>query len=387
LSLSLGASLAVGLFAPGCGAGDSGSAFQRGADAGKDIDTTPFPTLEAGVPGLAACATATARAQKVPVYMLFVVDGSGSMDNDNKWAALVPALDAIFDDFQTRADSAFGVGMTIFADKNDPTIGDTTAGPYNKMDVPIAFVDQAQHDKLRARVDGTQPNLGTPTYEVLSGQFPLLESFAPAAPLASDGKRVLVMMTDGVPDPDMPAGQNEGPWSLKLVGDEFAKTPPAGPITTFAVGIGALSGQADYNPTFMGQLAMAGGAPNRPCDPNEATNPSNMCHFQITPGGQTVAQLEQAFIDTINKIRTRVLSCDFKLQSAGGTLDPAKVNVVYTNGQGVQTLVPKDTSDGWTYDDDQHPTLVTLHGAVCDQVKADAQAKVDVVIGCLTVIR
>src|SRR5690348_7052136 len=35
----------------------------------------------------AACATATAETKRDPVYLLFVVDGSGSMDSDSKWTA------------------------------------------------------------------------------------------------------------------------------------------------------------------------------------------------------------------------------------------------------------------------------------------------------------
>ena len=378
----------VASLAQGCGSsGDNGSQFVPPFDGGDSSDQ-PVPNLDGGVPGeLAACATAKASATKIPVYMLMILDGSGSMDNDNKWAAIVPALDAIFDDLKSKADPAFGVGFLIFADKNDATITDRTAGPYNTTDVPIAFVDAVQHNKLRARLDLTSPNLGTPTYEVLSGQYPVLERFTPAPPLLPDGKKVLVFMTDGVPDPDMPAGQNEGPLSLKLASDEFAKVAPAGPITTFAVGIGALTGQADYNPQFMGALAFAGGSPNQPCDPNEATDPAKMCHFQITPGGKPVAQLKQEFIDTVNKIRTKVLSCEFKLDKSGGTIDPNKVNVVYTSGQGQSSVVPENGNDGWTYDDNGNPTKVILHGASCDIVKSDPGGKIDIVLGCKTIIR
>ena len=384
LSLSLG----VASLAQGCGdSGDNGSQFVHFADGG-DGNDQPVPNLDGSVPAdLAACATAKAQATKIPVYMLMILDGSGSMDNDNKWAAVVPALDAIFDDLKSKADPAFGVGFLIFADKNDATITDRSAGPYNTTDVPIAFVDATQHNKLRARLDLTSPNLGTPTFEVLSGQYPVLEAFVPAAPLLPEGRKVLVLMTDGVPDPDMPAGQNEGPLSLKLASDEFAKVAPAGPVTTFAIGIGALTGQADYNPQFMGALAVAGGAPNQPCDPNEATDPAKMCHFQITPGGKSVAQLKQEFIDTVNKIRTKVLSCEFKLDKSGGTLDPNKVNVVYTSGQGQASVVPENGNDGWTYDNDQNPTKVILHGASCDTVKSDPGGKIDIVLGCKTIIR
>ena len=348
-----------------------------------------LPGFEGGASGLlgAGCANATAQAKRVPVYMLIVLDGSGSMVNANKWAAIVPALDAIFDDFEVRGDPAFGVGLTIFADANDPTITEKTAGPYDKMDVPVAFVDQAQHAALHARIDLTTPNLGTPTYEVLSGQYPLLEQLAPKPPLLADGKRVLVLMTDGVPDPDMPAGQNEGPWSLKLAQTEFMKAAP-GPITTFAVGIGPLDGtQTDYDPAFMGALAVAGGAPKQPCDPTEKTNPLNMCHFQITPGGQTVDQLKEKFIEALTAIRTELLTCEYTLDKTGGVVDPTEVNVIYTSGAGTQSLLEEDPANGWTYDDPNAPTKVVLHGTTCDTVKADEYGNIEIVLGCKTITK
>jgi hypothetical protein len=377
----------------GCGTSDTGaSQFVATPDgAVPDSNPTLVPTLEAGVAGLAGCASATDQAMKIPVYMLIVLDGSGSMVDAHKWEAVVPALDSIFDDLEKRADPAFGVGLTVFADQNDPTITDFTAGPYDRMDVPVAFVDAAQHQALHARIDLTSPNLGTPTFEVLTGQFPLLEAFQPAAPLLPGGKKVLVFMTDGVPDPDMPAGINEGPYSLKLAQDESTKAPPGGPVTTFAVGVGPLPGSpTDYDPRWMGAMAIAGGSPNQPCDPNETLNPMNMCHFQITPGSQTAAQLTQEFIDTLNKIRQKVLSCEFVLDKnipGGGMLDPSKVNVVYTSGAGVQTLLPEDGANGWTYDDPTDPTEVILHGATCDTVKADVDGKIDIVLGCVTITK
>jgi hypothetical protein len=299
---------------------------------------------------------------------------------------VVGALDAIFDDFKAQASPAFGVGFTIFADREDKTITDTSAGPYSKMDVPIAFVDPAQHNRLRARVDLTEPYLGTPTFEVLSGQYPLLEAYNAAPPLLPDGKKVLVFMSDGIPDPDMPAGQNEGPWSLALAQTQHAKG-----ILTFSVGIGSIppptTGDIVYDPKFMGALAVAGGTANPGCNPNEEASAGKMCHFQITPGGKPVAQLKQEFIDALNKIRTSVLTCEFKLTRTQGDIDPARVNVIYTNGtNGQQTLVPKG-QNGWVYDDPNNPTKVILTGSVCDTVKADPRGKVEVVVGCKTVIK
>jgi hypothetical protein len=292
----------------------------------------------------AGCATAQAEAERRPVYMLFVLDGSGSMATkpdgspSNKWAAARDALGAIFDDLGAKKDSAFGVGLTIFCDTADTTCKDvvgtpnaSTAGPYDTMNVPVGFVDATQLGNLHARLDPATPNHGTPTYEVLSGQLPVLSAFTPTGSLRPGGKKVLVFISDGVPDEEMPEGRR---------------------------------------------------------DPNEVIDEKKMCHFQITPGAKTVQQLRQDFIDAINVIRTKSLSCEFPLvkPDGGASVDPSKVNVVF-DGTGGKSVLSQDGQDGWTYDDPANPTKVVLHGPTCDRVKADPAGKVSIVLGCKTILK
>ncbi len=374
--------------------GEAGS--EAGGDGGPQLGSGDGGTFDG--PGFdldSGCATASARASRQPVYMLIVLDGSGSMSQENKWAAVVPALDAFFDDMRSRADTSFGVGLTVFSDQADPTcyLGSCN-GPYTSIDVPIRYVDAAQAGALHARIDSTQPMADTPTVAVLEGQYPLLESFVPPSPLQRAGKKVLILMTDGVPnDP-----QNDPPASLQaacvtMAEDEFAKTPPAGPITTFAVGIGVYQplDPSNYDPAFMGRLAVAGGAPNAGCNPNDTSDPTKFCHFQITPGnGKTAQQLEQEFVTAIDTIRGEISSCEFTLvQSDGGVgqVDPTKVNVVYDDGSGNESVIPEDPQNGWTYDDPANPTAVILHGAACDAMKKDAKGQVDIVLGCKTLAK
>src|SRR5207253_5782776 len=101
-------------------------------DAGRTLGTVP----DAASP-LEGCATATDQVRRSPIAMLLVLDASGSMNDDAKWNAVVPALEGFIDDIAQRNDPSFGVGLTIFSDTNDPTAG---AGPYPQMVVPIASV-------------------------------------------------------------------------------------------------------------------------------------------------------------------------------------------------------------------------------------------------------
>ena len=331
------------------------------------------------------CATGTARAVHDPIYMLFVVDGSGSMNQDQKWAAFVPALDLLIDDLLSKKDTSFAVGLTIFSDTNDTTLG---KGPYPTNDVPVAYVDATQAAKLHARLDNAHPRYETPTLAVLQGQYPALESFVPTAPLVTGGKRVVAFVTDGVPYPD--PNDTQKPLVVKLVGDEFAKAAPAGPITTVSVGVGYFLPYSPqtYDPTFMGNLALAGGVPNKPCYPEITQDPSLFCHFQVTPGGGAF-QLENEFRIAFDKIRSKVASCEFTLEKAdgGAPVEPDKANVVFTDDYNEQSIVPEDPQDGWTYDDPVNPTKIVLHGKSCSALRANVRGQVEVVLGCKTVVR
>ena len=365
------------------GFGDAGP-DATAADGGTFDGDFPMPRdaslFEAG------CAIGTAHAIKDPIYVLIVLDGSGSMAMDAKWNAIVPALDLFIDDLRMKKDTSFGLGLTIFSDANDATMG---TGPYPNIDVPVAIVDDAQAGLLRQRIDATRPKGDTPTLAVLKGQIAALASFTPSLPLRPGGKKALVLMTDGVPYPD-PTTQK--PLCVQAVKDAFALAAPQGPITTLAVGIGYYFpyDPATYDQEFVGDLAVAGGAPNEGCDPIQTWDWTKFCHFQVTPNSRNdAAQLEQDFLLAFDKIRSRLASCELTLAKVDGGLpvEPGKVNVVFTDDRGYENVVPEDGMDGWTYDDPQNPSKVILNGKACTDLKANVHGKVDVVLGCKTIVR
>ncbi|MEO8798959.1 MAG: vWA domain-containing protein [Polyangiaceae bacterium] len=359
----------------GGGFGDGGGGFQ-GSDGGGTIG---------GDGGLAACATAEATASRTPVYMLIVVDGSGSMDfapqeNDPlkagsqrgvKWLAVRGALHAFWDGLVAKPDNSLGVGLYLFSSSSTKS---ATA-----IDVGIKAVDATQAAALETRVDpNVTPNGGTPLKDAYEGQLPLLKSFTPSAPLVSGGKLVMVVMTDGVPD----SGANT------IISDAtaaFAGTPK---VTTFAVGVGDPTASAsDYDEVFMGKLAVAGGAPAAGCTPGwNQSSPAGQtpCHFQITPKAKTAAMIQDEFLTAINTIRDQVSSCTFTLDKSGGAIDPSKVNVVYTSSGGASSTVPQDPTNGWSYDNPTDPSTVTLNGTACDTLKGDSNGSIKIVLGCAT---
>jgi hypothetical protein len=335
------------------------------------------------------CATATATAQRQPVYMLFVLDGSHSMNQHNKWVAVVPALEAIFDDMKTKADPGVGAGLIAFADSLDHSAA-SGFGPYPErgIDVPVTFVNVSQDTALHQRLAGTPGNItGTPTHAALTGGYSELESFSPMPPLLAGGKKVVVLITDGVPTDDCKSARGPYPTNacVQLAAMKLAEAAPLGPILTYVIGVGIYPGTGmGFDPAFLGNVALAGGSGPTGCNPNEnAAGANDLCYFQVDPTQVASAgQLQQAFENAINAIRGQVLSCTFPLQLTGaGKVDPAKVNVE-VNGM----TVPQNAANGWSYDNPASPTQIVLNGLSCVNLKNDPHAMVQIVLGCQTVV-
>jgi len=336
----------------------------------------------------AGCATATAVAKRQPAYLLFVLDGSGSMKEQNKWTAVVPALEDIFGQMETAADTGVAAGLVVFSDTNDSTMG---AGPYpGSSDVSIAFVSAAQQMALDNRLSG-MPRSSTPTQSALTGGYGEIEGFQAQAPLQSGGKKVLVLITDGVPTDgcmSTPGAANYGTNPcIELAGQKLAEAAPKGPIETFVIGVGDFGSAGGFfglngiDPSFLGNLAQTGGTGPAKCNPNETATTSDLCYFEIDPSqSPTAAQLQMQFETALTTIRGQVISCTFPIQSSGlGTIDPMRVNVE-VNG----TTILQDPANGWTYDDPTKPTEIILHGKACSTATATITAKVSIVLGCQT---
>lgn len=391
--LTLAALVSSGVvLVPACGASSRNNLATTEKDAGAADaeDEEPQIFAEASTPKdaynifEAACATAAAGTSTDPVVLEFVLDGSGSMDSDNKWTAAVQALNAVFDDFLAKNDPKVAVGLIVFEDSNDPTNGN---GPYpSTIDVYPQLVNASQHTALTNRINNTNASGGTPTYTALSGGYNTMLNYkaVPPAPPADQSRKVVILMSDGVPN----GGSTEQAQCVNAAKNALALPSPKGPIKTFSVGIGPFPGSAfSYDPKFMGDLAVAGGTRASPqCNP-AATNIGQVCHFQITPNGKPLAQLKQEFINALNRIRGIAVGCEFNIvfdEEAGDSIDPTKINVVWTDGTGKQNVIPQDDADGWSYDDPTDPKKVILNGQSCGDVSADLGASVQIVIGCPT---
>jgi hypothetical protein len=307
------------------------------------------------------------------------------MSQDNKWTAATGALEAIFSDMQTKADTGVGVGLIVFSDSKDPT---HASGPYpDSADVPINFVGAAQDSALDTRLSG-KPSGGTPTGTALKGGYGELASYTPMTPLPPGGQKVLVLITDGVPTDN--CAQKGGSYTtnpcVEEAATELTTASPEGPILTFVIGTGVYPSTdlGNFDPSFLGNLAQAGGTGPKGCNPDENTaGATDLCYFEVDPTTGNATQTEQAFEAALNAIRGQVLSCTFPLtvNADAGTLDPSKVNVTVDG-----TTVPQSATDGWSYDNPTDPTSITFNGAACTNLKNDPTATVQIVLGCATIV-
>ena len=138
-------------------------------------------------------------------------------------------------------------------------------------------------------------------------------------------------------------------------------------------------------------MALAGGHAQDGCTQGwNGQSPASQtpCHFQITPGTKTSAQLSDEFLDMMHRIQgSNACTLEIGAPSDGQTIDPGLVNVEMVDSQGNVTTVPQSPTDGWTYDDPSHPTRVILHGPACSNAQKLMGGEVKVSLGCATQVK
>lgn len=88
------------------------------------------------------------------------------------------------------------------------------------------------------------------------------------------------------------------------------------------------------------------------------------------------------------------LPCEYLIPQPpmGEDLNPDEVNVVFTDGAGIDEDIYRvdsaaecdDVDGGWYYDNPSAPTKIILCPASCDEVSNDEMGKMDIVFGCAT---
>jgi hypothetical protein len=318
----------------------------------------------AGSGGTDSCASATQEAELAPVYLVFLLDESGSMgdgqhgDRTKKWDPVTSALKAFFADPKSAGITA---SLSLFPlDKTPPggpavdTIpADCDAQLYATPEVePTPLPDDKAFADAMTTV-GPPNEFGTPTLPALTGTISYAESL-----LAEDASRrvAIVLVTDG--DPVSCSGNT-------IPATAAAAMAVADHLPTYVIGVGESLDSLDA-------IAKGGGT-------DEAFIVS------LTDPEKTRTEL----LDAIELIRGQSVACELDIPAppAGKKLDPDKVNVHYSGETQTDTSLKygmECTGDtAWHYDDALHPTKILLCDDTCATVKADAKAKLGVEFACV----
>ncbi|HTQ42449.1 MAG TPA: hypothetical protein VMI75_06790 [Polyangiaceae bacterium] len=370
------------------------------------------------------CATADIRAELAPAAMLVVLDGSGTMAANNKYAFAQQAIVSAID--EDAFDSA-SLGLLIY-----PT-GNLT-GPSCVLGLPVtcAVPGLAQvplqpagmskssastgvrHDIYQQLVNSS-PNTtgvgdGNPSYDAIQVGISLLQAWP------QKGKRILFFITDGgasctsLSSPPRPGytdanGCSDWEYPASIVSlVQKANNDANAPVNTIFVGVpGADTDGSNtaMDPPYHVRLALSAeawaGSPQT-CDPScdgktftqSGGDPTVPCHFDMTQNYSAMA-----LAAAIDKIRGSLLGCVFDLpQPDGGMIDPSKVNVEYSTDGGMtytdlfrrkSISDPCSTGNGcWDYNTSGQVVLI---GPACSAVEMSPNADVQIVVGCATQVQ
>ena len=334
------------------------------------------------------CAKFTKAATQQPAAMLFVLDASASMKDQNKWGAAQGAVASAID---ANAFDSMSLGISTFPSSfTDPPqclcdyIDQMGGGLFTCADVfrtaSLAAIrycrrSRSRRQERRKRMhrwacvttftntsSGKSPQQGddsdaSPIYDAMVGGYNALRN----ANIGATDKRILVLITDGgfscasLSSParpgysDMACPDWEEPDTVNAM-ITAQRTDPSKPIFTFVVGVpgsdstGGMQGQyatAPYNMRRALSSYAANGSPTTDdptCDKPDATfnaspgaAPTKVCHFDLS-GGQQFNQA--ALTDALAAIRGKALGCayDLPMPPPGDTIDPGQVNVDVTLG-------------------------------------------------------
>jgi hypothetical protein len=320
----------------------------------------------AGTGGIEECAAANQAAELAPVYLVFLLDESGSMgdgtngDRTKKWDPVTAALNAFFAD---AASTGITASLSLFPLNKNMTDGaadqnilpDCEASAYMPPAImPTALPNATVFKDLIASLAPPNEN-GTPTFPALSGTIDYAKTLR-----TEDATRkvAVVMVTDG--EPTRCGKQNS------VDNTAMAAAAVAADIPTYVIGVGD-------SLNALNSIAESGGTDKA---------------FIIEANGDA-EKTRKDFLDAVNAIRGQAISCNIAVPAppAGKKLDPEKVNVQFTGDGKPATSLKYGTEctgdTAWRYDNATAPKMIELCTDACSAIKGDAKGKLDVVFGCV----
>ncbi|WP_231511028.1 vWA domain-containing protein [Chondromyces apiculatus] len=381
-------------------AGDNETPGGSGAGAGSGnptssssgiFDNTTGGNQNGGSFGGEVCGAST-FANLVPASILVLLDKSGSMSGGdgepNKWNPTRQALIAMMN----GADNELSMGLLPFpkGDFNDNAaalcfLNPAAAGCAELIadggcqDVAVnpAVGVAPLHDsreQITSWLNGASPKGNTPTLVALQRAYQMMRN------VNAFGERYVLLMTDGEPTlalqnvPGIPPANLECKTEADIEAEALAAANGSPPVKTFVIGAPGSEGASD----LLSQIAINGQTQRSPTCSAAAGD----CHYQIGTSG-----FQQELEAVLNEIAGKVSDCVFEIPQGTAEVDPTLVNVVLETASGT-TETYRDTShqSGWDYTDASQ-TKIQLHGETCEAYQAEEGAKVNIILGCKTVIQ
>ena len=370
--------------------GQGGGSTQSSGDPSGTGGDILSGTQGAGASGSGGgCVGTGSKAEKVPLDIFIMLDQSGSMGDSNKWTNTTNAISAFVNSPEA---AGIGVGLQYFGlpeggqmcPTNCQTDADCGAcGPcvdfliqkicfgaasvpdsctpadYATAAVPIAPLP-GNAGAITSSMGMHGPSTGTPTKPALQGAIDFAKVWA-ADPMNQNPPHTVIVLlaTDGIPESCDTGGI-----------DAVAAQGLADGIMTFVIGVGD-------SLTILNGIAAAGG--------------SGMAYLV-----DANANAQAEFLAAMQDIQGKALPCAFGIPEPmmGDTIDYNEVNVEYTpSGGGMPQTIPKVNSEaecpptgGWYYDDASPPSQILLCPASCDQLSADTEGEVKIVLGCTSIV-
>jgi hypothetical protein len=338
---------------PDGGGGGSGDGGGPG-DGGSSADAFPLPDAE-------ACAATAVQAEEAtaPVDIIWVVDTSGSMDfesatvesNLNSFAAQIGSWGL---DYRVVMVAQKGSGDDVCVPPPLGGPGCTDGAQFRHVDLGVGS-DAALQKLIEAY----------PSYQDV---------------LRASSIKHFVAVSDDEAD-----GSSDDSWFKTQIAGLTAPGFPALPA--------APQGYIFHSIVAWGDIPFIG------CITGAAVGQSYLDLTALTSGVK--AKVCDTNWDPIfDALQTAVLAntqlpCAFAIPEppAGETLDPDRVNFVYTPSGGSPVTFPRvdsatdcGTSHGWYYDDPLAPTQIFVCPATCTVLETDADGRVDIQFGCASIV-
>ncbi len=308
-----------------------------------------------------------------PPNMYFLLDRSGSMQENNKWGAVRLVVAQILRGLGPRAN----FGATVFPGfDSDQCSMPKEVLPISPGDPPGAQDGPTTRRLLTA--SNVAPSGGTPTAQALRAALQSLQG--------AKGKTFVILATDGGPNcnsneacgvdlcqpnienaPGCPPGGSPNCCSppvgvYESCLDSAATQSAVAALKTAGIPVYVIGLPGTGNPIYaslLDQLAVAGGT----------ALPTSPKYYRVDSTNSDV------LLTALKKIAAQIVAtCDFKL-----TMPPAQANQV--NVYFDEVVVPADPVNGWKIEGQ----TVTLLGDSCTKVLAGDVLDVRIITGCPTV--